>query len=428
MERMQIPRQLELPKRVVQQTIDDEAPELAAGLAYRFLFALFPFAIFVSALAAFVSLAVGLGDPTDEILAAVGDNLPPDVASQIAPQLEQVLGQTRPGLLTFGALLALWAAASAISSLMSAMNKAYDVDETRNFIVKSGLAILLTVVGSVGVIFAFVTLVGGSVASEQLVQQLGIDDSVWTTISLIRFPIVLVMVAIAVAVLFRFGPNVAVSFRWTLVGGFVFAVGWVAATVLFSLYVANFANYANTYGALGGVIVLMLWFYITALLLLVAAEVVSVLVKEHEPEKLEARREVTGPKGAAKEAKRAGQTTARKVGQGVGTVSGTVQAIAAEATGADDDDKLPKATPADPSARLKQLAPNRSAPQASGISPIEPAMVIAKEAAGAATGADSHPRLSVGKRAGAFAMLGVAAVVGAIAGRLAGDDDEGATA
>ena len=113
---MQIPRQLELPKRVAVQTLDDEAPELAAGLAYRFLFALFPFAIFVSALAAFVSQAVGLGDPTDEILGAVGDNLPPDVASQISPQLQQVLGETRPGLLSFGALLALWAATSAISS------------------------------------------------------------------------------------------------------------------------------------------------------------------------------------------------------------------------------------------------------------------------------------------------------------------------
>jgi membrane protein len=375
-----------------------------------------------------VSLAVGLGDPTDEILGAVGDNLPPDVASQIAPQLEQVLGQTRPGLLTFGALLALWAAASAISSLMSAMNKAYDVDETRNFFLKSGLAVLLTLVGSVGVIFAFVTLVGGSVASQQLVQQLAISEGVWTTISLIRFPIVLVMVAIAVAVLFRFGPNVAVSFRWTLVGGFVFAVGWVAATVLFSIYVANFANYANTYGALGGVIVLMLWFYITALLLLVAAEVVSVLVKEHEPEVLEARREVTGPRGAAKEAKRSGETTARKVVRGAGAVSGTVEAMAADATGAADGDTVPEATPADPSARLKQLAPNRSAPQGGGLNPVEPALVIAKEAAGAATGADSHPRMSVGKRAGAFAMLGVAAVVGAIAGLLGGDDDKGATA
>jgi hypothetical protein len=96
-----------------------------------------------------------------------------------------------------------------------------------------------------------------------------------------------------------------------------------------------------------------------------------------------------------------------------------------DATG--DDDK-PNATPADPSARLTQLAPNRSAPQTGGINPVEPALVIAKEAAGAATGADSHPRLSVGKRFGAFAMLGVAAVVGALAGILGGDDDTGATA
>ncbi len=251
---MQIPRQLELPKRVVQQTIDDEAPELAAGLAYRFLFALFPFAIFVSALAAFVSQAVGMGDPTDEILGAVGDNLPPDVASQIAPQLQQVLGETRPGLLSFGALLALWAATSAISSLMGAMNKAYDVDETRNFFVKNGLAILLTLIGSVGVIFAFVTMVGGSVASEQVVEQLGISDGVWSTISLIRFPIVLVVVAIAVAVLFRYGPNVAVSFRWTLVGGLrVRRRLGVRRRCCSASTSRTSRNYANTYGALGGV-------------------------------------------------------------------------------------------------------------------------------------------------------------------------------
>ena len=110
----------------------------------------------------------------------------------------------------------------------------------------------------------------------------------------------LALVAFAVAVLFRFGPNVAVSFRWTLVGGFVFAVGWVAATAVFGLYVANFGSYANTYGALGGVIVLMLWFYLTAVLLLVAAEVTAVLAKQHEPEDVDARRAETGPAGSAK--------------------------------------------------------------------------------------------------------------------------------
>src|SRR5215213_1735705 len=291
---MQIPRQLELPKRVAQQTLDDEAPELAAGLAYRFLFAIFPFGIFVAALAAFVSQWVGLGDPTDEILAAVSDNLPADVAGQLAPQLQQVLGQTRPGLLSIGAILALWAATSGISSLMGAMNKAYDVDETRNFFVKNGKAVLLTLVGSIGVLVAFVTLVGGSVLTEQAIKQFGIQESVWDTVSLLRFPVVLALVAVAVAALFRYGPNVSVSFRWTLVGGFVFAVLWVVATTLFGLYVANFANYANTYGALGGVIVLMLWFYLSGMLLVSAAAITAAALKEVQPEAVQERRVARG--------------------------------------------------------------------------------------------------------------------------------------
>ena len=108
------------------------------------------------------------------------------------------------------------------------------------------------------------TIVGGSVITEQAVATLGIGPGAWATISLLRYPLMLALVAVAVAALFRFGPNVAVSFRWTMVGGVVFAIGWLLATAVFGLYVANFGSYANTYGALGGVIVLMLWFYLTA--------------------------------------------------------------------------------------------------------------------------------------------------------------------
>ena len=109
----------------------------------------------------------------------------------------------------------------------------------------------------------------------------------------------LVLVAFAVAVLLRFAPNVAVPFRWPLVGGFAFAIGWVVATAVFALYVANFASYSNTYGALGGVVVLMLWFYLTAVLLLLAAELTSLLAKDHAPEHgIEARRREIGGAGA----------------------------------------------------------------------------------------------------------------------------------
>ena len=281
-------------KALVTQVLDDDVPDLAAGLAYRFLFAVFPFAIFLAALAAFVASWVGIGDPTSQILGAVGDNLPPDVARQLAPQLETVLGQARPGLLSIGAVLALWAAMGGIGALMKAMNQAYDVSETRGFVRTTAIAFVLTVVGSVGILVAFVTVVGGSILTQQAVQAFGVNPGAWSVISLIRYPVMLGLVALAVAALFRFGPNVAVSFRWTFVGGLLFAIGWIVATALFGLYVANFGSYANTYGALGGVVVLMLWFYLTALLLLVAAEITSMLATHHEPAKVEARRAEVG--------------------------------------------------------------------------------------------------------------------------------------
>ena len=161
--------------------------------------------------------------------------------------------------------------------------------ETRNFFAKTGVAIGLTLLGSAGILVAFVTIVGGSLLTQEAVRVLGVPAATWDTIALLRWPLMLVLVAFAVAILLRFAPNVAVPFRWPMVGGLVFAIGWVVATALFALYVANFANYSNTYGALGGVVVLMLWFYLTAVMLLLAAELTSLLAKDHAPERIAAR-------------------------------------------------------------------------------------------------------------------------------------------
>ncbi len=277
-------------RRLVGQLQDDDVFGLAAGLAYRFLFAVFPFAIFVAALAAFAAGLIGASDPTDELIGALGDNMPPGIADQLRPQLSAVLGQGRPGLLTIGAVAALWAATGAVRALQKSLNRAYDVPETRNLVHRSGLAVGLTLLGSAGLLVAFVTIVGGSLLTQQLVTSLGIPRGTWDTVSLVRWPLMLALVAVAVAALLRFAPNVAVPFRWPMVGGVVFAVGWLVLTAAFALYVANFGSYSNTYGALGGVIVLMLWFYLTAALLLIAAELTSLLAVDHDAEHVAARR------------------------------------------------------------------------------------------------------------------------------------------
>src|SRR5690349_576689 len=110
----------------------DDVGGLAAELAYRFLFAIFPFGIFVAALSAFVAHAIGFSDPTSTILGSLGDNLPPDIANMIRPQLEQVIGKTQPGLLTIGAVLALWAATGGTNAVIKGMNRAYEVEDRKS--------------------------------------------------------------------------------------------------------------------------------------------------------------------------------------------------------------------------------------------------------------------------------------------------------
>ena len=244
----------------------NDLPGLAAELAYRFLFAVFPFGLFLAALAAFVAPAIGLSDPTSQLVGALGDNLPADVANSIRPELEKVLGQAHPGLVSPASIGALWAATGGTNALIKGLNRAFEVEDTRSFIVKTALAVGLTVLATVGVIGSFVTVVGGSLITQQVAGQLGLGGA-WGAISLLRWPLVGILLTLAVAVLFHVGPNLRPSWRWCLIGGAVFTVGWLIATALFGLYVANVANFGATYGGLGSVIVLMLWFYLTGLLI-----------------------------------------------------------------------------------------------------------------------------------------------------------------
>ena len=271
-------------KRFIGDVQRDDIAGLAAELSYRFLFAIFPFGIFVAALTAFVAGALGMGDPTGQIIGAVGDNLPPDVAEGVRPQLEAVIGTTRPGLLTVGALAALWAATGGTNALIKAMNRAYEVEETRSLIPRYALAIGLTLLASVGIIAAFVTIVGASVLTGEAAERLGLTRGMVEAIGLLRWPVVFAFLAVAVGVLYKLAPNFRLPWRWAFAGGAIFSLGWVAATAAFGFYVANFGSYANTYGALGGVIVLLLWFYLSAIVLVGAAALIASAMKEMQPE------------------------------------------------------------------------------------------------------------------------------------------------
>ncbi len=256
---------------------------LGAEMAYRFLFSLFPFLLFVAALAAFVAGAMHIEDPVRRVTSALGDNLPVAVAAAIRTQVQHLIASPRADLLSVGAIAALWAATGGTNALVKGMHRAYEVPEYRPLLLRYVVAVGLTLLAAVGMVGSFVVIVGGTLATQQLATTLGIGTGVWAAAQVLRWPAVLVLLTAAVAVLYRFAPNVVVPWRWILVGSLAFALGWLLATAGFAYYAANVADYGATYGSLGGVIVLMLWLYLTGVLLLLGAELTAALARELTP-------------------------------------------------------------------------------------------------------------------------------------------------
>src|SRR5664280_404470 len=177
--------------RYVKQILDHDVPGLAAELAYRFMFATFPFAIFVVALSGFIANWLGVANPGNEIIRAIGSSLPSDVVGPVKTQLDAALAHTEPQLLSIGAVVTVYAAAGGVNTLTKAMNRAYGVRETRPLALRLGLGLLLTFVGGVAIVVSFVAIVGGTLATQRLIDQVGLTG-VWPAISLLRWPVALV--------------------------------------------------------------------------------------------------------------------------------------------------------------------------------------------------------------------------------------------
>jgi len=164
---------------------------------------------------------------------------------------------------------------------------------------------------------------------------------VYAIVNMARWPAIFGLLVVAVAILFRLAPNVKASWRWVLGGAALFTFGWLLATAAFAFYIANFGNYGATYGSLGGVIVLMLWFYLTGLLLVGAAEVTAVSASVIEPAVLQAERD---------RAERAGreQQQASHGGSGRGVVRRVRAVVGADTADPGDGDPGDRRTgPAD---------------------------------------------------------------------------------
>jgi membrane protein len=255
----------DVAKRVKTEVKRDQAPLLAAGVAFFGLLALIPALVALLSLYGLVADAEDIRRQVDDALAAAPTEVR-DVISQQLASIERSSQGTAVLALIGGVLLALWSASSGVNHLIDAINVAYDEDETRGFVRRRGISLLFTL-GAIGfLVFAFVGV--AVIPAVAQAAHLGVAGAV--AVQVVRWVLLLGGLLIGLAVLYRYAPDRdAPKWAWASPGAIFAAVAWLVASILFSIYAANFGSYNETYGSLGAVVVVMLWLYLTARVIIV---------------------------------------------------------------------------------------------------------------------------------------------------------------
>jgi membrane protein len=258
----------ELFKRTANESMKDDVLGLSAQLAYYFFLALFPALLFLVALASFFHL----DQLTEQITQSLAGVAPPDVVEIIRTQLQQISGEGNSGLLTIGMLLTLWSTSAAMVAIVTTLNKAYDIDESRPWWKVRLTAIGLTIALSVFLLLSFVLVVFGPQLAETVAAWFGLGQVFVWVWWIAQWPLVFLLVAVAISLVYYYAPDADQSFVLLTPGSVLATLLWLGFSLAFRFYIVNFGNYNETYGAIGGVIVLMLWFYASGIALLVGAE------------------------------------------------------------------------------------------------------------------------------------------------------------
>jgi membrane protein len=284
------------------QTLTDDIPELSAALAFRWFLAFFPLLIFVGAVGGFVASALHIQNPADQLVTLAGKALPAALAPIVRTDLRQIVDQGSARALTLGALFALAVATGGTMAVMRATNQAYDVPEGRSFVHRGALGIGLTVLGGVGVLFAFFLVIAADVLGRHVQDAVGAGPAVGIAIDAIRMLVAFVLLVAAGLVLYRVAPNLKLRWRTVVPGALLFAFGWLVVSVGLAIYVTTFTNLGSTYGMFAGVVILLLWSYLTALVLLVGAELNAVLAEIEDPAEIERGRQLARAEHERREA------------------------------------------------------------------------------------------------------------------------------
>ncbi|CAN5557352.1 YihY/virulence factor BrkB family protein [soil metagenome] len=255
-------------KRAGKEFSDDDMVTYSAAVSYQIFFSLFPFIIFLIALMGFLQLS----SVFDFLLKQSEAVMPGSAQSMLSDIVKQVQSQSSGGVMSFGVVLALWSASGGVRMIMHSMNVAYDVED-RPAWKKFPLSILYALLLATLLITSATLLFMGPQLVDPIVSAVGLSGIFTTVWTFARIPVAVLLVMLSVALIYWLFPNYKQPFRFISPGAIIAVIVWILASLAFSFYVSNFSSYSATYGALASVIVLLLYFFISSLILLFGAEI-----------------------------------------------------------------------------------------------------------------------------------------------------------
>ena len=258
-------------KRTLSEFVTDQCTDIAATLTYYAVLSLFPMLI------ALVSLLGVFGQgrqSADALLTILASVAPGDALDVIRGPIEQFSTSPSAGFaLVAGIAVAIWSASGYVGAFSRAMNRIYEIDEGRSFLKLKPTQLLVTVISIALLLLAVLILVISGPITDAVGAYFGLGQTVQLVWSIAKWPVLAATVVLLIAVLYYFTPNVRQpKFRWLSLGAIVALVAIVVASLGFGFYVTTFSDYAKTYGSLAGIVIFLLWLWLTNLALLFGAE------------------------------------------------------------------------------------------------------------------------------------------------------------
>ncbi|AXN39473.1 ribonuclease [Peribacillus butanolivorans] len=276
-------KSIKFSKQLIKEIKEDRVTGLAAEQAYYYLLALFPLLILLLSILPYLNIDIQTAMDTIKTF------MPTETVEVIEENIINILSERNGGLLTFGFLGTIWSASNGMNAFIHSMNIAYDVKETRNIIKARFISIILTL----GLVVAFIVMLGlpvfGKVIIDLLQQVISLPEEMQSLFSLLRWIIAVVVISLVLTFLYRFAPNKSFPIKHVIPGAVTATVLWLGISLGFSFYVSNFANYSSTYGSLGGVIILMLWLYLSGLIFVIGGEINAILHRQNSIPKKQSR-------------------------------------------------------------------------------------------------------------------------------------------